>query len=79
MATPPNKDKLAEAMAKVKFDAPRGPFRFDPVTHNPIQNVYFVRGAAAGRPHRRQGHRHAQGRAGAAHQERLIPRRRSTP
>jgi branched-chain amino acid transport system substrate-binding protein len=37
-----NKDKLAEAMAKVKFDAPRGPFRFDPVTHNPIQNVYFV-------------------------------------
>jgi branched-chain amino acid transport system substrate-binding protein len=37
-----NKDKLAEAMAKVKFDAPRGPFRFDPVTHNPIQNVYIV-------------------------------------
>jgi branched-chain amino acid transport system substrate-binding protein len=37
-----NKDKLAEAMANVKFDAPRGPFRFDPVTHNPIQNVYFV-------------------------------------
>lgn len=36
-----NKDKLAEAMAKVRFDAPRGPFRFDPVTHNPIQNVYF--------------------------------------
>jgi branched-chain amino acid transport system substrate-binding protein len=37
-----NKDKLAEAMVKVKFDAPRGPFRFDPITHNPIQNVYFV-------------------------------------
>jgi branched-chain amino acid transport system substrate-binding protein len=37
-----NKDKLAEAMAKVKFEAPRGPFRFDPVTHNPIQNVYFT-------------------------------------
>jgi branched-chain amino acid transport system substrate-binding protein len=36
-----NKDKLAEAMAKVSFDAPRGPFRFDPVTHNPIQNVYI--------------------------------------
>ncbi len=36
-----DKDKLAAAMAKVKFDAPRGPFRFDPVTHNPIQNVYF--------------------------------------
>lgn len=36
-----NKDKLAEAMAKVRFNAPRGPFRFDPVTHNPIQNVYI--------------------------------------
>jgi branched-chain amino acid transport system substrate-binding protein len=37
-----NKDKLAEAMVKVQLDAPRGPFRFDPVTHNPIQNVYIV-------------------------------------
>lgn len=36
-----NKDKLAAAMAKVAFDAPRGPFRFDPVTHHPIQNVYM--------------------------------------
>jgi branched-chain amino acid transport system substrate-binding protein len=36
-----NKDKLAEAMTKVQFSAPRGPFRFDPVTHNPIQNVYI--------------------------------------
>src|SRR5579863_560986 len=36
-----NKDKLAEAMVKVSFDAPRGPFRFDPVTHHPIQNVYM--------------------------------------
>ncbi len=36
-----NKDKLAEAMVKVSFDAPRGPFRFDPVTHHPIQNVYI--------------------------------------
>jgi branched-chain amino acid transport system substrate-binding protein len=36
-----NKDKLSEAMAKVHFDAPRGPFRFDPVTHNPIQTVYI--------------------------------------
>jgi branched-chain amino acid transport system substrate-binding protein len=35
-----DKDKLAEAMAKVQFNAPRGPFRFDPVTHTPIQNVY---------------------------------------
>jgi len=38
-----NKDKLADAMAKVSFKAPRGPFRFDPVTHNPIQNVYICK------------------------------------
>jgi branched-chain amino acid transport system substrate-binding protein len=37
-----NKDKLAEAMTKVKFDAPRGPFRMDPVTHNPIQDIYIA-------------------------------------
>lgn len=36
-----NKDKLAEAMAKVRLEAPRGPFRFDPVTHTPIQNVHI--------------------------------------
>ena len=36
-----NKDKLAEAMAKVAFNAPRGPFRIDPVTHNPIQNIHL--------------------------------------
>jgi branched-chain amino acid transport system substrate-binding protein len=36
-----DKDKLAEAMAKVAFDAPRGPFRFDPVVHHPIQDVYI--------------------------------------
>ena len=36
-----NKTKLADAMARVAFDAPRGPFRFDPVTHHPIQNVYM--------------------------------------
>lgn len=36
-----DKDKLAAAMVKVSFDAPRGPFRFDPVTHHPIQNVYM--------------------------------------
>lgn len=38
-----NKDKLAEAMSKVSFNAPRGPFRFDPVTHNPIQDVYICK------------------------------------
>jgi branched-chain amino acid transport system substrate-binding protein len=36
-----DKNRLAEAMVKVAFDAPRGPFRFDPVTHHPIQNVYI--------------------------------------
>jgi branched-chain amino acid transport system substrate-binding protein len=36
-----NKDKLAEAMTKVKFDAPRGPFRMDPVTHNPIEDIHI--------------------------------------
>jgi len=36
-----NKDKLAEAMTKVQFKAPRGPFRMDPATHNPIQDIYI--------------------------------------
>jgi branched-chain amino acid transport system substrate-binding protein len=37
-----DKGKLAEAMAKVSFKAPRGPFKFDPVTHNPIQDIYIA-------------------------------------
>ena len=37
-----DKDKLAEAMAKVTFKAPRGLFKFDPVTHNPIQDIYIA-------------------------------------
>jgi branched-chain amino acid transport system substrate-binding protein len=36
-----NKDKLSEAMTKLKFDAPRGPFRMDPVTHNPIEDIHI--------------------------------------
>jgi branched-chain amino acid transport system substrate-binding protein len=40
-----NKDKLGEAILKVQFKAPRGPFRFDPVTHNPIQDVYVCQAA----------------------------------
>src|SRR5882757_4634305 len=36
-----DKDKLAEAMTKVKFNAPRGPFRMDPVTHNPIEDIHI--------------------------------------
>ncbi|HZS02234.1 MAG TPA: ABC transporter substrate-binding protein [Chloroflexota bacterium] len=35
-----NKDKLVEAITSVKFASPRGPFEFDPDSHNPIQNVY---------------------------------------
>ena len=36
-----DKDKLADAMSKVQFNAPRGPFRMDPATHNPIQDIYI--------------------------------------
>ncbi len=43
-----NKDKLAEAMTKVAFNGPRGPFRFDPVTHNPIQNIHVVEAQEVG-------------------------------
>jgi branched-chain amino acid transport system substrate-binding protein len=43
-----NKDRLAEAMSKVNFTAPRGPFRFDPVTHNPIQNIYVTEAVEVG-------------------------------
>ena len=38
-----NKERFAEAMVKVSFQAPRGLFRFDPVTHNPIQDVYICK------------------------------------
>ena len=34
-------DKLADAMVKVRLKLPRGPFRFDPVTHDPIQDIYI--------------------------------------
>lgn len=37
-----DKDKLADAMTMVKFNAPRGPFRMDPATHNPIQDIYIA-------------------------------------
>jgi branched-chain amino acid transport system substrate-binding protein len=43
-----DKDKLAEAMTKVKFNAPRGPFRMDPETHNPIQDIYIAQVIASG-------------------------------
>lgn len=37
-----DKDKLAAAMTRLKFNAPRGPFRMDPATHNPIQDIYIA-------------------------------------
>jgi branched-chain amino acid transport system substrate-binding protein len=36
-----DKDKLRAAMAALKVSAPRGPFRFNPQTQSPIQNVYI--------------------------------------
>lgn len=36
-----DKDQFAKAMSAVKFTAPRGPFSFDPETHNVIQNIYI--------------------------------------
>jgi branched-chain amino acid transport system substrate-binding protein len=43
-----NKDKLAEAMSKLNFKAPRGQFRMDPVTHNPIQDIYICQVVESG-------------------------------
>jgi branched-chain amino acid transport system substrate-binding protein len=43
-----NKDKLAAAMIKVAFNAPRGPFRFDPQTHDAVENVYILEEQQAG-------------------------------
>lgn len=36
-----DRSKLREAMRAVKFDAPRGPFRFTPETQSPTHNVYI--------------------------------------
>ncbi len=36
-----DKDKLAAAVSAVAFNAPRGPFSFDPETHNVIHNTYI--------------------------------------
>lgn len=35
-----DKDALRKAMLALRLDAPRGPFRFNPKTQGPIQNVY---------------------------------------
>ena len=36
-----DKDSLRAAMRAVKFNAPRGPFSFNPVTQNSIHNIYI--------------------------------------
>jgi len=36
-----DKAKVIAAFESVKFSSPRGPFEFDPVTHNVIQDVYL--------------------------------------
>lgn len=43
-----DRDRMSAAMVKVAFDDPRGPFRFDPVTHNPIQDTYILRAEEQG-------------------------------
>lgn len=36
-----NRKEFEQAISAVSFDAPRGPFRFDPDTQNVIQNIYI--------------------------------------
>lgn len=36
-----DKDKLRAAMREVQFNAPRGPFSFNPITQNSIHNIYI--------------------------------------
>ena len=38
-----NRERLTKAIEAVSFNDPRGPFRFDPATHIPIQNVYVLK------------------------------------
>lgn len=40
--------RMAEAFASVKLEAPRGPFAFNPVSRNPIQNIYMRKVAEVG-------------------------------
>lgn len=35
-----DKDALIKALEETSFNSPRGPFRMDPATHNPIMNIY---------------------------------------
>ncbi len=36
-------DRFAEALIGVNLEAPRGPFRFDPVTHNVVNSAYILK------------------------------------
>ena len=36
-----DKEKLIAAMTDARFDSPRGPFRFDPETHQVVQDIYI--------------------------------------
>lgn len=36
-----NKKRLIDAISAVRFNSPRGPFEFDPETHNVVQNIYI--------------------------------------
>ena len=36
-----NKERLAQIVQTTKLDSPRGPLRFDPKNHNPIQDIHM--------------------------------------
>jgi branched-chain amino acid transport system substrate-binding protein len=36
-----DKDRLVQSIQAMKVDSPRGPLRFDPRTHNPIQDIHM--------------------------------------
>jgi branched-chain amino acid transport system substrate-binding protein len=38
-----DKEKLVAAIEATAFESPRGPFRFDPKTHNVIQPFIYIR------------------------------------
>ena len=43
-----DREKMRAAMLATQFDAPRGPFRFNPATQNPIHNIYIREVAEVG-------------------------------
>jgi hypothetical protein len=36
-----SKERLAQVIAGMTIDSPRGPLRFDPRNHNPIQDLHM--------------------------------------